>query len=510
MNSVPMLWLACISVVLACVTHQPTGLAQCEVAELLASDGADADEFGQSVCIDGDAAIVGANRSQGRRAHAGSAYIFEKVGEVWTQTAKLVASDGEVDDLFGWSVSMSGHTAIVGAIFDDGGRGSAYIFEKVGGVWTQQAKLLASDGAAGDSFGTSVSVSGDTAIVASPGDDDRGVNSGSAYIFEKVGGAWTQQAKLLASDGAADDTLGKSVAISGDAAIVGAIWHDHRGDNSGSAYVYEKVDGVWTEQAELLASDGQAWDQFGFSVSIAGNTAVVGAHALARSGSAYAFENVGGVWTQKSKLLAADGQAGDDFGWSVSISGDAAIVGARGDRDRGIASGSAYVFGNAGGAWTQKSKLLASDGEAFDQFGTSVFISGRAAIVGAEFGNNGLGLDSGSAYVFDLGCGPQLSVAATCPSGGPIEISWSGARPNGQIALIFAANTGSFRVPNGNPCAGTPLGLGTTQIQLAFQGGAGANGSRTLNSSAGPNACGGYLQLLDISSCGTSNVARIE
>lgn len=508
MNSVPMLWLACISVVLACVTHQPTGLAQCEVAELLASDGADADEFGQSVCIDGDAAIVGANRSQGRRVHAGAAYIFEKVNEVWTQTAKLVASDGEVDDLFGWSVSMSGHTAIVGAIFDDGGRGSAYIFEKVGGVWTQQAKLLASDGAVDDWFGASVSLSGDAALVGAYRDDDLGTDSGSAYIFERVGGAWSQRAKLLASDGAAGDGFGRSVSISNDTAIVGALSHDHLGDNSGSAYVYKSVDGAWVEQTELLASDGQSSDQFGVSVSISERDAIVGARA--GSGSAYVFESVGGVWAEQGEIVALDGQVGDNFGSCLSISGDVAVVGAPYDRDRGFDSGSAYVFVRTSGVWTQQSKLLASDGEAFDAFGTSVFISGRIVVVGAEFGNNGLGLDSGSAYVFDLGCGPQLSVAATCPSGGPIEISWSGARPNGQIALIFAANTGSFRVPNGNPCAGTPLGLGTTQIQLAFQGGAGSNGARTLNATAGPNACGGYLQLLDISSCGTSNVARIE
>jgi len=329
-------------------------LAQCdpkEVAKLLASDAAANDYFGSSVSVSGDAAVVGAWRDDDRGPESGSAYVYDRVGGVWTQTAKLLASDSGAGDWFGLSVAISGDTAVVGARYDDDlgeDSGSAYVFERVGGVWTQKAKLLASDGAEDDFFGHSVSLSGDTALVGAWGDDDRWTDSGSAYVFERVGGVWTQKAKLLAPDGAVDDRFGSSVSISGDTALVGAYGDDDRGPDSGSAYVFERVGGVWTQRAKLLASDGAAGDEFGISVAVSGDAAVVGAHLDddrgTWCGSAYVFERVGGVWTQKAKLFACDGAAADYFGESVSISGDTAVVGAYGDDDRGDRSGSAYVF----------------------------------------------------------------------------------------------------------------------------------------------------------------------
>ena len=317
-------------------------------AKLLASDGATDDLFGRSVSISGDTAIVGGELDDDLGNWSGSTYVFEKVGGVWTQQAKLLASDGAADDRFGISVSISGDTALVGAYQDDDlgeDSGSAYIFKEVGGVWTQTAKLLASDGAARDWFGYSVSICGDTAIVGAIYDNDPGADRGSAYIFQKVGGVWTQTVKLRASDGAARDMFGESVSISGDTAIVGAMGDD---EYRGSAYIFEKVGGVWMQQAKLLASDGAGGERFGESVSISGDTAIVGAEFdddLGNfSGAAYVYEKVGGAWTQTAKLLASDGAADDWFGISVSISGDTAIVGACGDDDLGFNSGSAYAF----------------------------------------------------------------------------------------------------------------------------------------------------------------------
>ncbi len=318
-----------------------------ETSKLLAADGAVSDNFGHSVSVSGDTAVVGAYRDDDRGNDSGSAYVFEKVDNVWTQIAKLLASDGAPDDFFGYSVSVSGDTAVVGAYDDDDhgdGSGSAYVFEKVDNVWAQRAKLLASDGAPGDRFGFSVSVSGDTAVAGARFDDDHG----SAYVFEKVDNIWTQTAKLLASDGAPGDSFGWSVSVSGDTAVVGARLDDDRGDGSGSAYVFEKVDNVWTQRAKLLASDGAVDDRFGRSVSVSGDTAVVGVYRDDdngdASGSAYVFEKVDNVWTQMAKLLASDGAAGDSFGISVSVTGDTALVGAPGDNDLGGDSGSAYVF----------------------------------------------------------------------------------------------------------------------------------------------------------------------
>ena len=296
-----------------------------EDAKLTASDAAFGDRFGESVSISGDIAIVSAPRNNDPAIESGSAYVFDRneggAGN-WGQVAKLTPSDPTAGDQFGTSVSISGDTAIVSALNDDDkgpNSGSAYVFVKPGGGWTdstQTAKLTASDGAGGDNFGLSVSISGDTVIVGARLDDDAclptintGCNSGSAYVFVKPGGGWTgslnEDAKLTASDGAVGDNFGASVSISVDTAIVGAFFDDdaclptiNTSCNSGSAYVFVKPGGGWTgplnEDAKLTASDAAADDNFGISVSISGGTAIVGAFfdddTAADSGSAYVFE----------------------------------------------------------------------------------------------------------------------------------------------------------------------------------------------------------------------------
>jgi len=371
-----------------------------EDAKLLASDGAVNDFFGTSVSISGDTAVIGASGDDDNGNSSGSAYIYRFDGASWVHEAKLLAADAAADDRFGASVSISGDTAVVGA-FGNASFGSAYIFEKVGGVWTQQAKLLASDGAADDWFGWSVSISGETAVIGALLDDDNANSSGSVYVFERVGGVWAEQAKLLAADGAGGDWFGHSVSISGEMAVIGAALDDDNGNSSGSAFIFEKVGGVWTQQTKLLASDGAANDRFGDCVSISGETAVVGAFGNASSGSAFVFEKVGGVWAEQAKLLADDGAADDRFGDCVSISGDTAVIGAWRDDDNGTDSGSAFIFEKVGGVWTQQTKLLASDGAANDRFGESVSISGDTAVIGA-LGDNDNGAASGSAYVFGV------------------------------------------------------------------------------------------------------------
>ena len=239
---------------------------------------------------------------------------------------------------------------MVGAEGDDSDKGSAYVFVKPSGGWsnmTQTAKLTASDGAADDEFGYSVSVSGDTVVVGADGDDSY---QGSAYVFVKSSGGWanmTQTAKLTASDGVEIDLFGFSVSVSGDTLVVGAIGDD---GIQGSAYVFVKPSGGWanmTQTAKLKASDRAVGDFFGF-VSISGDTLVVGAYGDdSNKGSAYVFVKPSGGWsnmTQTAKLTALDGVGDDNFGNSVSVSGDTVVVGAYGDDDDGSSSGSAYVF----------------------------------------------------------------------------------------------------------------------------------------------------------------------
>jgi hypothetical protein len=418
-------WFAVIVIIFWCLllADPARGTAWLEKQKLLASDGAAGDWFGRSVSISGDFAIVGAYRGS----DSGSAYIFKREGAAWLLKQKLLASDGAAGDLFGYSVSISGDYAIIGASADDdrgSDSGSAYIFKRTlkyippGGfvwVWEEQAKLLASDGAANDLFGYSVSISGDYVIVGAPYDNDKGFDSGSAYIFKRDGTIWTQQQNLTASDGAALDYFGCSVSISGDYTIVGAHQDDDKGTDSGSAYIFKRDGESWVQQPKLLAVDGAAEDYFGRSVSISGDYAIVGAYGNddrgSESGSAYIVKRVGIAWLLQPRLLTADGDDGNYFGHSVSISGDYAIVGAYGDDDRGSDSGSAYIFKRDGLEWLQQPKLLAADGTADDFFGYSVSISSDYAIVGA-FADDDKGDASGSAYVF-MKC-PAADLSGDC------------------------------------------------------------------------------------------------
>ncbi len=300
-----------------------------EVAKLTASDGADRDDFGCAVSISGDYAIVGSDQDDDNGDVSGSAYIFEHSGGTWNEVAKLTASDGAAWDWFGYSVSISGNYAIVGAI----GNGSAYVFEHSGTTWSEIAKLTGSDEAAGTNFGSCVSISGDYAVVGTrvfTGDP-----TGSAYIFERSGITWSEVAKT-SSDGATEDWFGSTVSISGDYAIVGAMG----GEAPGSAYIFERSGSSWSKAAKLTASGPAASWRFGWTVSISGDCAVVGDD----NGSAYVFARSGGCWGEVAKLTASDGAASDKFGRCVSISGNDVIVGAFLDDDNGKSSGSAYCY----------------------------------------------------------------------------------------------------------------------------------------------------------------------
>ena len=378
-----------------------------ENSKITAADADTSDWFGSSVSISGNYAIVGVPFDDDSGDHSGSVYIFKRAETSWTQQAKLTANDATTGDIFGESVSIYGDYAIIGAPHDDDDgsySGSAYVFMRSDTSWTQQAKLTADDAEAEDYFGESVSIYGDYAIVSARLDDDGGSRSGSAYIFKRTDTSWTQQAKLTADDAEADDEFGKSVAISGNYAIVGADYDDHGVTNSGSAYVFFRSGTAWTQQTRLNASDLSGYHRFGHDVSISGNYAIVGAygddHAGALSGAAYVFFRSGTAWTQQAKLTADDAETDDRFGYCVSISGDCAIVGALWSDDGGSNSGSAYIFMRSGSTWTQQAKLTASDAEGDDRFGLSVSISTDYAIVGSG-GDDDDGSESGSAYIFE-------------------------------------------------------------------------------------------------------------
>jgi FG-GAP repeat len=275
---------------------------------------------------------------------------------VWSRQQKLLAADARANDFFGTSVAISGETVVAGAPYEDGrgdpGQGLAYVFLRSGGVWGQQQKLDPVGATPFGAFGTSVAISGETVVVGAPFDHAAGgFNQGSAYVFLRSGGIWSQQQKLEASDAAWFDNFGASVAISGETVVVGAPRDDiAAGFTQGSAYVFVRSDGVWSQQQKLEAADAAEDDEFGDSVAISGETVVAGAPygdgaAGFTQGSAYVFVRSDGVWSQQQKLEAADAADGDRFGDSVAISGETVVAGAHyDDGAEGSLQGSAHVF----------------------------------------------------------------------------------------------------------------------------------------------------------------------
>lgn len=328
------------------------------------------------------------------------------------QPTSRVASDGEIADAFGGSVSLSGNYAIVGATNADfsgnDNHGAAYIFVRSNNIWTQQAKLTASDGTNGAQFGCSVSISGDYAVVGARLANGIATNGeGAAYVFLRSGSTWTQQAKITASDGAAADNFGVSVALAGSSAIIGADFDDVGANaDQGSAYVFVRSGSSWSQQVKHVANDGAAGDQFGFSVALADDYAVIGAPyddtgANVSQGAGYVFIRAGNVWALQAKLTASDPAGGDRLGYDVSASVGYALLGAPGaDIGTNASQGAAYVFLRSAATWNQHAKLTASDGAANDQFGTSVALDGPYALIGSPYNDVGETTNQGSAYLF--------------------------------------------------------------------------------------------------------------
>ena len=315
---------------------------------------------------------------------------------------KIQANDKEFNDQFGVSVSISGDTAIVGAYGEDTGSsnvGAAYIYQYNGSSWIQKQKIQASDKEQSDNFGWSVAISGNTAIVGANGEDTGGSGAGAAYIYQYNGSNWIQKQKIQASDKEQGDNFGISVSISGDTAIVGATGEDTGGDHAGAAYIYKRHGSSWIQKQKIQASDKRIGDFFGLSVAISGNTAIVSSPHANYGGSVYIYQYNGSQWIEKTKLKGDNKKTGDYFGWSVSISGNTAIVGARLEDTGGTNAGAAYIYQYNGSSWEQKQKIQATDKEAQDRFGYSVAISDNIGIVGARGEDTG-DTDAGSAYIF--------------------------------------------------------------------------------------------------------------
>jgi uncharacterized repeat protein (TIGR02543 family) len=492
-------------------------------AYLKASNTGADDLFGESVTVSGDTVVIGANgedsnatgvngnQADNSAPDSGAAYVFVRSGTTWTQQAYLKASNTGAGDNFGISVAVSGDTVVVGAAPEASnatgvngdqannsawGSGAAYVFVRSGTTWTQQAYLKASNTGADDSFGTSVAVSGNTVVVGARSESSNatGVNgnqadnsalySGAAYVFVRSGTTWTQQAYLKASNTGAGDQFGRSVAISGDTVVVGAFVEASseigvNGDEannlalgSGAAYVFVRSGITWTQQAYLKASNTGAYDLFGTSVAVSGDTVVVGAYgedsnatgvngdqannSAPGSGAAYVFVRSETTWSQQAYLKSSNTGDEDNFGISVAVSGDSVVAGARLEDSSGTGangnqadnsapnSGAAYVFVRSGTTWTQQAYLKASNTGTDDLFGTSVAVSGNTVVVGARgepsnaTGVNGNQADnsvqiSGAAYLYSL---VSYSLLSTGANG---TVAGAGDYAPGIIATLTAS-----------------------------------------------------------------------
>lgn len=336
--------------------------------KLVAARGEPGDIFGYSVAIakNADVVIIGACKDNDTDDDAGAAYTYKYNPEnsLWELQNKILAEDGSTNDYFGCSVSISedGNTVIIGACRDDYKKhasGSAYIFQyhEDKHLWKQKIRLNAFDLNSYDYFGYAVSISQDTAIIGAYGDDDNGQWSGSAYIYryDDIEDKWLIDNKIMADDGATDDWFGASVSISGNIAVVGASYHDNvNGYNAGSAYlyVYDEINMQWYQERQLLAKHGSQYDQFGFSVAISNNLIIVGTptgeNENNSNGSAFIYKYPGpGKQLIQNKILAPnnDNELEDSwFGFTVAITDAYAIIGARFDDDNGKRSGSTHMY----------------------------------------------------------------------------------------------------------------------------------------------------------------------
>lgn len=385
--------------------------------KLLASDGSRLDKFGNSVSINGDTVVIGADWKDFDSDSVGAVYIFyrnEGGAHNWGEVKKIPST--YLNGHFGCSVSICGDTVIAGDSYDDENgylSGAAYVFSRdKGGAdnWGEIKKIMASPGYSQENFGESVSVSGDIAVVGAP------ASSGRAYIFYRCEGGednWGLVKVIIPNDSILNHSFGDSVAISGDIVVVGAWGDDDLGSYSGSVYIYYRDKGgpdSWGLVKKMTASDGAAYNYFGRSVSIDYDTLVVGARIYDVEntpdaiGTAYVFyRNEGGEdnWGEIKKNIP-DPDISYSFGQSTAINGDTIVIGSPAADVEGINSGAVYILRRDEGGidnWGLAERIMSSDRDMYDYFGTSVGISGDTIVVGAPGDDDNFDM-TGSAYLY--------------------------------------------------------------------------------------------------------------
>ncbi|MBM9502708.1 FG-GAP repeat protein [Leptospira sp. 201903071] len=456
-----------------------------------ASNSDIADYYGNAVAIDGDTMVVGAylecsnqttitngatSSSDNSADSSGAVYVYKRTNGIWEQEAYLKASNAETGDWFGYSVAISGDTIVVGAYFESsnqtsvtngapasadntaGGAGAAYVYHRTGTTWTEEAYLKASNAEAGDSFGYSVAINGDTIVVGAIGEasnqititngavasaDNSAVGAGAVYVYKRTGTNWAEEAYLKASNAEAGDSFGFGVAVNGDTIAVGAIGEasnqititngntssaDNTAWSAGAVYVYNRTGTNWAQESYLKADSAPTGYQLGYSVALEGNTIVAGAPGAAE-GIVYVFLRTGVSWVQQGSIIPSNPVSVILFGYSVALSGETVAIGTyweNGNENRIVngttastdntlaESGATYVYKRTGTTWTQESYIKAKNVQSGDWFGMSVGISGDTVIAGA----------------------PQEDSGQNTIAQGTLE-NWNEGKPNSGAVYVF-------------------------------------------------------------------------
>lgn len=512
---------------------------QDQLYRLNASDARASDNFGWSVALSGTTALVGAVNGDvsTSTSNEGEAYVYVRgsnFGDLWDEEAKLSATGGVAGDDFGHAVDLAsdGDIAIIGAPKREGSlpsivdQGTAYVFDRSGTTWSQVATLTASNGGGGDEFGYSVAADGDYYVVGAPFEDTNGTDAGAVYVFVRAGTVWAQDPIITPSSGAAGDRFGWSVAIDGDTIVVGAPKDDNGGSDSGAVFAFQRISGSWTEQT-VPVTGYAAGDELGRSVTISGDRIAAGAwlddwSTFTDAGSAYVFDRTGTTWSQTTNLTASNGDGADWFGTSVALEDDRLIVGAQNDEDgfNGIktSNGTSYFFEYSASTWSEVGQPLSTDGESVDLFGTSVSISGDLVLAGAHL-EDSQAANAGSAYLFVLDNWPTSApfcygTDLTCPCGnggnsdagcdnaqstGGVRLTVTGFAPDGMgggNATLYGSGFPSMASPAVVPLRGVqtdvanPLGDGLscisgTVVRLTGGNASGGTYTKTLSHGAG-------------------------
>ena len=452
----------------------PLALLATQQAELTASDATANCEFGTTVALSGNTALIGAPlKTVAGSQTAGAVYVFVRPGASWSEQTELSDPDSGTGHYFGSAIALSGDIAIVGAP-GEGAGGTVYVFTRSGSSWSQSEKLTdpdAIDELAGDEFGTSLALSGDTLLVGADSATAGGSDEiGAVYVYTRSGNSWSKVARLTAADAAYGDSFGSAVALDGQTALVGAPGKTVASQSlAGATYVFSGAGASWSQKAKLADPAPAAMDYFGSRLALSGGTALISTPYAVVSGkqnvgSVYVYTGSGAVWQKRAKLADPAAAANDYFGLALALEGGRALIGAPLAKV-GVTSnaGVAYVYTGSGAIWSQQAKLADPDPAPADRFGGPFALSGNTALIGAIGRAVGGQNQAGAVYVEDLGGSPT----PVAPKLG--KLSPTKGKPGCIVTLTgahFGATRGTSKVLFAGKAAKKYLSWSDTKIKL--------------------------------------------